>query len=251
MGLRGWLGRRFAAPPAQVTVEAGPGQGLILGNAFSSADYTDGSNELPVQEAVRDSVSPGEVFYDVGANVGFFGLIAARVVGDAGVVYAFEPIPHIAAQARANAESNNLTNLEVLEVAVSDRDDSAPLIVTTHPGGATLSGADAGDDALHEVEVRTVRLDTLVEAGTIRPPNAVKIDVEGVEVEVLEGLRTTLARYRPRVICELDAATRERLAEKIEGTNAVFRDLGYATRELPPSYEGSGWQVVHLLATPG
>lgn len=245
-----WLGRRPGARPAEVTVKGGVGHGLVMGTAHSSADYADGTNELPVQKAVRDALSPGDVFYDVGANVAFFGLIAARIVGDDGAVYAFEPIPHIAAEARANAERNGLANLRVLELAASDRPGTASLVVTEHPGGATLSATEAGDDATGTITVRTVRLDDLVAAGEIRPPDTVKIDVEGVEREVLEGLRRTIVDHRPAIVCELDAPTRERVDDKVDAVTAFLGEMGYGVRLLPPSYEGSGWHVLHLVATP-
>lgn len=245
-----WLRGRSGATPSEVTVRGGPGDGLALGTAHSSADYADGTNELPVQEAVRDSLAPGAVFYDVGANVGFFGLIAARIVGPHGAVYAFEPLPHVAAEARANAERNGLANVEVVEVAVGDREGTASLVVTRHPGGATLSEADVGDDAVGRLTVRTVRLDDLVAAGTIRPPDAVKIDVEGVELEVIDGLRLTIAERRPVIVCELDAATPERADAKVRRATEVLGGLGYVVHRLPPSYEGSGWHVVHVVARP-
>ncbi|HVM06680.1 MAG TPA: FkbM family methyltransferase [Acidimicrobiales bacterium] len=246
----GWLRRRLGATPSSVTVRGGVGEGLAMGTAHSSADYADGTNELPVQEVVRDSLAPGGVFYDVGANVGFFGLIAARIVGRAGAVYAFEPLPHVAAEARANADRNRLANVEVLEVAAGDREGTASLVLTRHPGGATLSEADVGDDAVGRVTVRTVRLDDLVAAGTIRPPDAVKIDVEGVELEVIDGLRRTIAECRPVIVCELDAATRARADEKVRGAAEALSGLGYDVRRLPSSYEGSGWHVVHVVARP-
>ena len=246
----GWFRRRFGARPAEVTVKGGVGDGLVVGTSYSSADYADGTNELPVQEVVRDSLAPGGVFYDVGANVGFFALVAARLVGPDGAAYAFEPLPHVAAEARANAERNGLANVEVLEVAASDREGTASLVVTGHPGGATLSAADAGDDAVGSVEVRTVRLDDLVAAGAIRPPDVVKIDVEGVELEVVDGLRRTLAEHRPVLVCELDAATKDRVDEKVRAATKRLGELGYGVRVLPSSYEGSGWHVVHVVATP-
>lgn len=248
--MRGWPGRRFVRRPAVITVRGGVADGLVMGTAHASADYAQGTNELPVQEAVRDRLSPGGVFYDVGANVGFFALMAARIVGEGGAVYAFEPLPRIATEARANAERNGFTNIQVIEAAVSDRDGRATLVVTGHPGGASLSEADANVDATGTVTVTTVRLDTLVESGAIRPPDVVKVDVEGVEPEVVEGLRATLLTHRPTVVCELDAATKGRVAEKVSRLTAVLADLGYAVSELPRWYEDTAWHVVHLVATP-
>jgi len=250
MGARAWIGRRIGDRSGLVTVAGGVGRGLVMGRALASAEYADGTNELAVQEAIRDSLVPGSVFYDVGANVGFFGLIAARIVGPTGAVYAFEPVAEVAAEARANAERNAIENLHVVEAAASDRTGRASLIVTRHPGGATLSGADAGDDATGTVGVATVRIDELVASGEIRPPDSVKIDVEGVELEVLDGMGDTLTRHRPVVVCELDAATAPGVEDKVGRVTERLEALGYGVSPLAPAYAGTGWHVVHVVATP-
>lgn len=250
MGPRGWIGRRLVGIPREVRVRGGVGDGLVMGTALASADYADGTNELPVQEAIRDALKGGDVFYDIGANVGFFGLIAARLVGAEGAVYAFEPVPGVAAEARANAARNELANVHVIEAAASCRTGTATLVVTRHPGGASLSEADAGRDATGKLEVRTVRIDDLVAAGAVRPPDAVKIDVEGVEPDVIDGLSATLVSHRPTVVCELDAPEGDVLEAKVREVSAMLGELSFDVRLLPPSYARSGWHVLHLVATP-
>ena len=70
--------------------------GVAAGSRFcagpSNPEYGSGSNELPVQEAIKNLLRPGEVFYDIGANVGFFTIIAGRLVGPTGSIVAFEPV---------------------------------------------------------------------------------------------------------------------------------------------------------------
>src|SRR5215813_2618674 len=85
-----------------VTIRAGIGRGLRMDLSRASAWYAPGTNELPVQEVLAKWLSPGGVFYDVGANAGFFSLIASRLVGERGRVVAFEPSPAVAASLKRN-----------------------------------------------------------------------------------------------------------------------------------------------------
>src|SRR5687768_12354856 len=84
------------------TVEEGEAAGLKL-TLPQNLDYIFGSSEPPVQQCVARSLAPGGVFYDVGANVGFFSLLAAQRVGRGGSVYSFEPVSENVAAIRRNA----------------------------------------------------------------------------------------------------------------------------------------------------
>src|SRR5687767_10821855 len=132
----------------QVTVQGGPGVGLVLDLAGASADYETGLNELAVQQAVVDSLRPGDVFVDVGANIGFFSLLAARAVGPDGRVIAIEAVSELAAAVRANAALNGFTQIEVVEAAASDAAGEVELMLAQHPGGATISTSDTPPDLI-------------------------------------------------------------------------------------------------------
>ncbi len=235
-------------PP--IAVRGGMGRDLRISLRQASADYSTGTNELPVQRAIVENLAPGDVFYDVGSNVGFFALIAARQVGDRGHVYAFEPVPVNARCIRANAARNRFGHLEVVESAVGAVPGTARLFVTDHPGGATLSGSDAPPDVTGAIDVAVTTIDDVVRDGRALPPSFVKIDVEGVELDVLAGMRETLERARPVLLCELDDAQVEGLKAKLAEFRAALDPHGYVIRELEPSYAGSSWNVVHLLAAP-
>ncbi len=243
---------RRAVPVEQVvTVVAGPAEGLRIGLRHASADYRSGANELPVQQAVADLLEPGATFFDIGSNVGFFAVLAARRVGPSGRVHAFEPVPAIADDIVANAERNGLKNVTVHTVAVSDSDDgTATLMLAAHPGGATLSEDDVPDDLTGRIEVPVVTIDRLVENGTCPPPDVVKIDVEGVEMQVLAGMAHVLAEHRPTLVCELDSPDPDVLAAKVDQWRATMDSVGYEVTDLADSYEGSGWHVYHAVARP-
>jgi FkbM family methyltransferase len=228
-------------------VPAGPAAGLRLGDQAASADYQHEANEVPVQEAIRDGLTPGAVFFDVGANVGFFSLMAARCVGPTGRVVAFEPIPTHAASIRSNAELNGLS-IEVIEAAVGDRHGGRTrLWVSQHPGGSTISTTDVPPDVTGHIDVEQVTLDGLLDRGQLPVPSVMKIDVEGAELSVLQGAANLLSSHHPRVVVEVDDATDAGLRWK---RDAIVRELeqhGYQIESLPPSYAGA-WQVEHLLA---
>jgi FkbM family methyltransferase len=233
-----------------VTVRRGVAAGLRLEMSGASADYGPGTNELPVQEALRDLLAPGTIFFDVGCNVGFFTVLAARLVGPTGSVHAFEPIPHLAASARRNAAVNGLDNVSVHAVAVADHGGQAELLLAEHPGGATLSRSDAPPDLAGVASVPVVTLDDLVARGQVPPPDVVKIDVEGAEMAVLDGMQAVLHTNRPSLLCELDSGHSETLALKVLAWRERMAAIQYVVQDLPPSYEGSAWHVYHALATP-
>jgi FkbM family methyltransferase len=233
-----------------VTVAEGPAAGLRIGLRHASADYGRVTNELPVQSAFAEVIRPGQTVYDVGSNVGFFALLAARLVGEAGVVHAFEAAPECSRALERNVRRNGFTNVTVHAVAVSDRSGEVELMQGRHPGGATIAEADRPRDHRRSIVVPCVTVDDLVAGGTA-PPDFVKIDVEGAEAAVLGGMATTLERHPPVVLCELDDPTEEGIGAKVERVRTILDERGYGIEELAPSYEGSRSRVVHLLARPG
>src|SRR5687768_14536141 len=172
---------------------------------------------MPVQETFRRHLAPGAVVYDVGANVGFFSLLAARLVGPSGHVYAFEPAPANAATVRANAAVNGLDRVTVLEVAVGAAPGRAALSVPADASWAFLERYAPDRRPPETVDVEVAALDGLVDDGALPPPQLVKVDVEGGELDVIAGMSRTLRRHRPVLVCEMHGHNAEfvRLAESL------------------------------------
>lgn len=231
-----------------VTVRHGPAAGLRFSLRMASADYGDGLNEMPVQKAFCDHVEWGQTVYDIGGNIGFFTCLAARLVGSDGEVHAFEAVPSCARALERNVARNGFGHVDVHEVAVSDRVGSVDVLQGRHPGGATISRRDSPTDLQRTVTARATTIDAMVEAGEIRRPDFVKIDVEGAEPEVLRGMRDTLADDHPVILCELDDRTADGLATKTAEIRSVLDAAGYEIDELERSYLDSRSEVVHLLA---
>lgn len=231
------------------TILQGPAAGLLIHTRDASDEYAEGLNEIPVQTTLQGLLQPGDTFFDIGANVGFFTLLAARAVGPSGSVVSFEPVRQIAATLAQNVKLNDFSNVEVIEVAVGARTGRAALRLTSHPGGATISPDAVVPDQTSVVETEVVCIDALVSIGRVPSPNLVKIDVEGHELDCLTGMSDLLQFHRPTLLIELDAATTAALASKRNAVGEFLDRRGYQIEMLPDAYPGTAWCVAHLLAT--
>lgn len=166
--------------------------GAAAGLRFNAADanlgYALGSTEALVQEALRRLLGPGDVVYDIGANVGFFAVLAACLVGSSGAVVAFEPLPSTAVALRRNAAPNGFAHVTVVALAVGRATGAAKLALRKESTGARLA---APGETGPTVDVEVVAIDDLVGSGAIRPPAPGSIDVQGAELEAIVGMRLT------------------------------------------------------------
>lgn len=168
--------------------------------------------EPQVTAAFNAILVPGDVCVDVGANIGYFTLLASRLVGPSGHVYALEPSPAIQATLASNLELNAVINVTALDVAAGGTDGEAEF----HEAHGRNRGASgfrlASEQVGEEQENRTVRvqvrrLDSIVPTVHLARLKLVKIDVEGYEVEVLRGLEPLFLRgARPLIVIELTPA---------------------------------------------
>jgi FkbM family methyltransferase len=150
-----------------------------------------GSYECEMQTHVAREMKSGGVFYDVGANVGFYSLLAAVLI-DPGQVYAFEPLPANLAYLQKHLELNGIHNVSVFELAISDAPGTAFFEVEqTRAMGRLGTGG--------SLRVQTATLDALLRTEQIAPPDCIKMDVEGGEFRALLGARECFARHRPKL----------------------------------------------------
>jgi FkbM family methyltransferase len=148
----------------------------------------------------------GEVFWDIGANIGFFTLLAATVLNHTGEVVAFEPGRQAYQRLERNLSLNPYKNIHLHKVAVADREGEAVLHLSADlaDGRASLyaSGATGPNQPLQQ-SCHTVSLDDYGERLGLHPPHFVKIDVEGAEPLVLRGARQMLQRDCPLLLVEM------------------------------------------------
>jgi FkbM family methyltransferase len=183
---------------AQVRVLRGPLRGVKWIKGSGPNAYWFGTYEVARVRAFADLVTHGAVVYDVGANAGIYSLLASLRTGPAGHVYAFEPLEHNLQFLRRHISLNHLKNCTVLEEAVCNE-------VGTRRFRATASDSCIGRLSPEgELLVASTTLDGCIYGErSLRPPDIIKIDVEGAELEVLEGSRRALAEFHPTIFLEI------------------------------------------------
>ena len=216
-------------------IEAGPAKGLWFElNPRTGQNYLRGDAEPALQKILAEKLQGGMVFYDLGANIGLFSMLAARHVGQSGRVLSFEPDAEAASRLRRNVERNGFANVTVVQKGVWSSNGEKEFIAAgstspDHGTGTFLSGGDSRS----ATTVACVSLDDFVR--TSPAPDAIKCDVEGAEAEVLCGASNLLATKRPWILCETHSEANDRACREI------LRGFGYH------------FQVVdghHFLATP-
>jgi FkbM family methyltransferase len=233
---------------APVPIAGGLGHLLYVSTADLPLDHAHaglivrGTLEPPVQEALRRLLAPGDVFYDVGANIGFFTILGARLVGPAGRVVAFEPVPACARAVAHNIALNDFARAEIREEAVGEAGGRARLLVVGEASWSHLASTGRHADVRDEIDVTVVAIDELVRAETIPPPDVLKIDTEGAELQAIAGMRATIERHRPAIVCELHD-TNERFV-------ALMDELGYTTTNLDGPEPVAAAGPIHALAEP-
>ena len=185
-------------PEAEVRILRGPLRGKKWIKGAGPNAYWVGTYEVARLRALANAVSPGTVVYDVGANVGIYSLLASLRAGPSGKVYAFEPLERNLLYLRRHLTLNNVGNCVILETAVCNREGTVPFSV------ASWSSSMAHLSTVGEIWVPSTTLDGCIYGERrLRPPDILKIDVEGAEMEVLEGASKVLTEFHPKIFLEI------------------------------------------------
>jgi len=186
----------------------------------------------PSHEALIGLCKPGSTIVDVGANIGITALRCAYLSGQDGKLVAIEPDPLNVARLRANIARNRASNIEVIEVALSDREGTVGLGVPSagNRGGTRVETS----PTLTTAEVHTTTLDKIAETHLELRPNLLKIDVEGYETNVLRGGLGFIAAFRPVIFLEV--------------SDEHLHYQGSSPAELLSLLEGQGYNCVEAIS---
>lgn len=158
------------------------------------------TKEAGTVDWIKTYVQPGHVFLDVGANIGLYTVLAAKRVGREGLVYAFEPHLGNAFRLMQNVRANAIEDqVKVLSVALHDTNGFVDFNYNAEISGSSMSQLGSRRDSeerefdavLREYKC-AVTVDSLIASGAMRPPQHVKIDVDGNELFVLKGMHALL-----------------------------------------------------------
>ena len=190
---------------------AGPMRGLYYGSGDGDRSVLLGTYEPGVQQAMRDVLKKGHVFYDIGANAGYFSLLGATLVGPEGHVYAFEPLPQNGERLKKTMEENQVRNYTLVMQAVNDASGTRALYLGD---GNQRRASLLPWKGEARTFVDTITLDQFVRDDNW--PNLIKLDVEGAEIQVLQGGRRVLSDERaPIWIIEIHSEKNDRAAGEL------------------------------------
>lgn len=182
-------------------------------------------------------VHAGDSVVDIGAQLGFITAHLARLTGESGAVHSFEPDPSALSRLRDTLSANHFEWVHVFPVAAADRAGTLTLYVSPTLGWSTaVAGSHLTGLVPHEVT--SARLDDIAARGEIRRPvKLVKIDVEGFEISVLDGMPKILAEDRPLLIVEVNPP--------------LLRPLGRSPRDLISRIEDYNYRIYRLQEPKG
>jgi FkbM family methyltransferase len=205
-----------------------------------------GFREPAITAFLQRRLERGDVFIDIGANIGYYTCLAARLAGPEGQVHAIEPSPRLAGIVEANARLNDVANVTVHPVAVMDRSDV--FTVTLGPerslGRTTVLEADVTPTFSERHEVRGMPLDQVIAPEVLHRAKVVKIDVEGAEWHVVNHLFRSLGDFDPHTewVIEVSPEIARREGGSITRIIEGFRSAGYSAHTLENHYD-VGWYV--------
>jgi FkbM family methyltransferase len=207
--------------------------------------FAQGEYEPEITQHLLSELTPEDVFYDIGANVGYY--TCAALKRPVGLVCAFEPDPISASVLRLNLRLNGLEGApcRVMELALG-RESGRGLFHRAHASNSGRSGF-RPVDAVASFEVPIETIDALVATECTPPPTVLKIDVEGLELDVLLGARSLLQRSPPRLI--VLEGPRDLLGVPGHPLASYLREQGYVITHLPRQ-SGLVEEVENYVARP-
>jgi len=226
-----WWRSQTGKQQVEVNIQGGVRMQLYPDGYLSQLIYCDGY-ELSEREFLKYFLKPGDIFVDVGANIGLFTVLAGRYVGAKGAVYAFEPCAKTYQSLLANVKLNGLTNVSCHRAALSD-----------HPGRRDMTVSLDGFDACNSFSqpvfgelfvselVDSITWDEFADGhGLAGRVAMMKIDVEGWETYVVEGGARTLRREDAPIL-------------QIEFNDQSALPAGVSGRKLYDALEALGYKM--------
>jgi FkbM family methyltransferase len=223
-------------------INSGPARGLRFEITLpQDKGFWTGTFEAEFAEAVARAVNRGDICYDIGGHRGY--MTGVMALAGAKRVIIFEPLPANVAALEQLARLNPGLEFKIEAAAVGRSDGVARFKVMSDESMGKLAESTFQIDAAstRELMVPLRRLDTLLAEGKFPAPDLIKIDVEGAELEVLEGAAETLKKHHPRLFVEAHTAA---LAEHCTDRLTL---LGYRVRQLQAGPLGPD-QARHLIA---
>ena len=212
-------------------------------------------HEKETTELFKQTVKEGNTVIDLGANIGYFTLLAAKLVGERGKVFAFEPEPKNYSYLVKNIELNNYHNVVALKKAVSDKNGKTKLYICDYDSGHHTINQAGGLEAysrgreikIEEIDIETIRLDDFLK-GKEELIDVIKMDVEGAEVLALTGMDNMIrVNKNLKMFIEFFPL----LIEKMGGSPEEFirrllEDYNFSIYVIPDDYDAKKGEMIKI-----
>jgi len=149
---------------------------------------------------LMQTLKPGMNVVDIGGNIGYYAMLEARMVGPTGAVIAIEPMPKNSERLCQNVQANGYQNIRIHKLAIGDRNGTARMYISEKSNWHSLYPPTSSKG---EMQVPVSTLDSLLKPYDLPSVDLVRMDLEGYEVVVIEGMKRTLEKYGPRLLVEL------------------------------------------------
>ena len=191
----------------------------------------------PVETALmKKEIKPGDVVLDIGANIGYYTLLAARQVGPTGRVYAFEPEPSNFDLLQKNITLNGYTNVVAVNKAVSDRSGKLTLYLSKENKGDHR--AYTSDEDREAIGIECITIDEFLQGSAPRV-DFVKMDIQGFECHALRGMRATLARAATlKLTAEFWPYGLSQAGDSGEALIDLLKDAGFTLYDISEAHHG-------------
>jgi FkbM family methyltransferase len=198
------IGRRFTKNGNYV-IQTKHGAKLIIDlqnlDIYATIFNCGGEWEPHIAKTCQRLLRKSDIFFDIGANAGCISLDTRAFVGEDVRMYLFEPQPSLSNSIKKSIAINRYNNIHVFEILLGNHDGTAELYLTGHAIHASMIPREKTFDKL---VLPICTIDTLRSSGRCPPPDVIKMDTEGAELQILEGMRQTLTEYSPTILFEAD-----------------------------------------------
>jgi FkbM family methyltransferase len=200
--------------------------------------YLFGVWEPNITRWVRQTLRPGDTFIDVGANIGYYTVLASRLVARDGHVVAIEASPDFTKAITENLSLNNCANVRLVNVAVSDHSSLLPFYQPSPYNRGNTTSVRVEPTARPRFTVESKALPEILTPHELRRARLVKIDVEGSEYAVVRGLIPALSRMREdaELIVEISPDLLAAQGDTADGLVGLLAYHGFNAYHVPNGY---------------
>jgi FkbM family methyltransferase len=196
---------------------------------------------------LQDALRQGDCVVDIGANIGYYALMEARLIGPQGQVYAIEPAPHNMELLQSSVQLNKYSNVRTFQMAIGKSNGVLPFYLSDHPNWCSFRPP---NKIIGQINVEVASLDSFLQGK--RRPDVVRMDVEGYEAEILTGMNGILesdiplrlfVEFHPYIMGRQNAVT---FLSDLKKYRFHLKKVILEPNIYPP-HSGLAWRIVEFL----